>query len=189
MHEAELATVAVYEAFGAALLRYATQVSGSQDEGRDAVQEVFLRYFVERRYGRNIENPRAWLYHVLRNYLLDKLKAASSQREVQTEDVESLTVQNREDPERLLLRSQGAQEIAKVLSGREFTCLKLRSDGFSYSEIAELMDVRIGTVGAMIARAQSKLRRYGGGDKKTGFRSMAEALLCLVQEALTYPTR
>ena len=177
----------VYEEFGPALLRYAGQLAASQDEARDAVQEVFLRYFVEVRYGRTIENPRAWLYHVLRNYLLDQIKAAPSRREVQTADVDSLLPQNDVNPENLLQRSQGAQELAKVLSGREFTCLTLRGEGLSYSEIAVVMDVRIGTVGATLARAQQKLRRYGGGQKNS-FTGIAEALLCLVQEALTYST-
>ncbi|MDR3699653.1 MAG: RNA polymerase sigma factor [Candidatus Sulfopaludibacter sp.] len=185
--EAEQATVTVYEEFGPALLRYAGQLAASQDEARDAVQEVFLRYFVEVRYGRNIENPRAWLYHVLRNYLLDQIKAAPSRREVQTADVDSLSPQTDVNPENLLQRSQGAQELAKVLSGREFTCLTLRGEGLSYSEIAVVMDIRIGTVGATLARAQQKLRRYGGCQNNS-FTGIAEALLCLVQEALTYTT-
>lgn len=185
---AEQSTVTVYEEFGPALLRYAGQLAASPDEARDAVQEVFLRYFVEVRYGRIIENPRAWLYHVLRNYLLDQIKAAPSRREVPTADVDNLTPQSNVNPENLLQRSQGAREIAKVLSGREFTCLTLRGEGLSYSEIAEVMDIRIGTVGATLARAQQKLRRYGGCDQKNSFTGIAEALLCLVQEALTYTT-
>lgn len=185
--DAQQATIAVYEEYGAALLRCASQLA-SPDEARDAVQEVFLRYFVERRFGRNIENPRAWLYHVLRNYLLDQIKAAPNRREVQAANVEALVQETNANPENLLERSQMAKEIAKVLSGREFTCLTLRGEGLSYSEIAQVMDVRIGTVGATLSRAQEKLRRYGSLDKQNSFRGLAEAILCLVQEALNYST-
>jgi RNA polymerase sigma-70 factor (ECF subfamily) len=186
--EAEQATIKVYEEYAGALLRYAGQLAASHDEARDAVQEVLLRYFVERRFGRKIENPRAWLYHVLRNYLLDQIKAAPNRREVQAGNVDALILENHENPENLLQRSQMAREIAQVLSGREFTCLTLRGEGLSYSEIAQVMDIRIGTVGATLSRAQEKLRRYGSLDKKNSFRGLAEALLCLVQEALNYST-
>lgn len=185
--EAEQATVALYEEFGAALVRYAGQLAGSPDEARDAVQEVFLRFFVERRYGRSIANPRAWLYRVLRNYLLDRLKAAASQREIQTADFETLAVQGRDNPEEMVQRSQAARQIAQTLSDRECTCLTLRGEGLSYAEIAEVMEIQTGTVGALLSRAQIKLYRYGQDEKKN-VRAVAEALLCLVQEGLTYST-
>lgn len=60
----------LYREHASALSRYAFAFSLTQDGARDAVQQIFLRYFVQRRYGRQIQNPRAWLYVVLRNYLL-----------------------------------------------------------------------------------------------------------------------
>src|SRR5215469_7004253 len=69
--ELEQELLRLYKEHASALSRYATAFAQNQEGARDAVQEVFLRYFIERRYGRIIENPRAWLYHVLRNYLLD----------------------------------------------------------------------------------------------------------------------
>ena len=188
VNHAEQATVAAYEEFGGALLRYASQLAVDPDEARDAVQEVFLRYFVERRYGRTIANPRAWLYQVLRHYLLDRIKAAPAQREVHADDFESLAAQGQDNPEELVQQSEAAQEIAHVLSEREFTCLTLRGEGLSYLEIAQTMDIRTGTVGALLARAQSKLRRYGGLHEKRGFGGVSKALLCLVQEGLAYST-
>ena len=60
--------VGLYREHASELSRYAASFSQSRDGAREAVQEIFLRYFIERRYGRQIENPRAWLYHVVRNY-------------------------------------------------------------------------------------------------------------------------
>lgn len=184
---AEQATVAAYEQFGPALLGYASQLAGNQDVARDAVQEVFLRYFVERRYGRTIESPRAWLYQVLRNYLLDRLKAAPTQLECQA-DLETVAAARQKTPEELVQRTQSAHEIAASLSDREFTCLTLRGEGLSYSEIATVMSIRIGTVGALLARAQTKLRRYERQGKTNTVRAIAEALVYLVQEAARHST-
>ncbi len=180
--------MAAYEQYGAALLRYGTQLGGSADLARDAVQEVFLRYFVERRYGREIESPRAWLYQVLRNYILDRMKAAPSQLECQSADIESIAASRQHSPEEMMERNQSAREIASSLSGREFTCLTLRGEGLSYSEIATVMEIRIGTVGALLARAQTKLRRYSDSGRKSSIRAIAEALVYLVQEASSHST-
>lgn len=186
-NDAGVATIAVYEEFGPAMLRYAGQSAASADEARDAVQEVFLRYFVEQRHGRVIDNPRAWLYQVLRNYILDCAKAAPSQREIPTADLESLGAQQQDNPEELVQRSQAAREIAQALSNREFTCLALRGEGLSYSEIAQVMDICTGTVGALLSRAQIKLRLYGRRQEKRNFQRMAEALLSLLQTELRSP--
>ena len=64
----ELELVGLYREHASELSRYAASFSQNQNGAREAVQEIFLRYFIERRYGRQIENPRTWLYHVLRNY-------------------------------------------------------------------------------------------------------------------------
>ena len=126
------------------------------------MQEVFLRYFMERRYGRHIENPRAWLYYVLRNYLLDRHRTVS-QREVIAENLDQLPG-GQQNPERILHRSEMAREIAALLTEREFHCLRLRAEGLDYAEIATVLGIRIGTVGALLSRAQKKIRQSAEAD-------------------------
>ena len=148
---------AAYQEHSDGLLRYATKLAGNSDEARDALQEIFLRYFVEQSFGRRIEHPRAWLYRVLRNYVIDHFKTPAFRQDVSSEGMEHLP--DREtNPETILQRSELAQEIAAVLSERECDCLRLRSEGLCYADIAEAMGVRAGTVGAMLSRVQKKLR-------------------------------
>ncbi|HWD00117.1 MAG TPA: RNA polymerase sigma factor [Candidatus Sulfopaludibacter sp.] len=164
-----------YHDHAAALLRFGTQLTGCPDLARDAVQEAFLRYFTELRFGRKIENPGAWLYQVLRNYVLDRAKAAPNQREVAA-DLDALTDLNREDPEEMVQRSQAARQVKEHLSPREFTCFSLRKEGLSYIEIADAMSIRIGTVGALMTRVQQKLRRASTEEESTGLRSSLHLL-------------
>lgn len=63
--------LSLYRDHASGLSRYAASLARNQDAARAAVQEIFLRYFVERHYGRQIENPRAWLYDVLRTQLAE----------------------------------------------------------------------------------------------------------------------
>lgn len=80
----------LYGEHTSALSRYAFSFARNQDGARDAVQQIFLRYFVQRRYGRQIQNPRAWLYVVLRNYLQTQPQTIR-QRQGVSRNVDQLT--------------------------------------------------------------------------------------------------
>src|SRR5262245_38428663 len=133
----------------AALLRYARANTGSAETGGEAVQEAFLRYFIERSYGREIRYPKAWLFEVMRNYLRDRASAKSVRCEIPIEVVDTQP-DHSPSPELLVGGMQTAQQIAESLSGRELECLLLRTEGLSYGEIGVAMQVRIGTVGALL---------------------------------------
>ena len=147
----------LYLEHAARLLCYAETLARNRDTGRDAVQEVYLRYFAERRYGVCIENPRAWLYRVLHNHLLDRLNLAAMKFEVSDEGVHEV-LDGCFDAEMLLEQAQTAREIASRFTPRELDCLRLRVEGFSYQEIAQVLGVRPGTVGALLPRVYAKLR-------------------------------
>jgi RNA polymerase sigma-70 factor (ECF subfamily) len=161
LNELEREVADLYEVHAARLLSYAGSLTRDPDIARDAVQEVFLRFFVERRYGNCIENPRAWLYRVLRNYLLDRFATSAMKCEVSSEDTDGVP-DSRGDPETMVQRTQAAQEIASRLTSRELECLRLRTEGFSYEEIAAVLGVRPGTVSALLPRVYSKLRKAVG---------------------------
>ena len=55
--ELEQEVAALYLEHGPRLLRYAETLARNRDTGRDAVQEVFLRYFAKRRNASCVENP------------------------------------------------------------------------------------------------------------------------------------
>jgi RNA polymerase sigma-70 factor (ECF subfamily) len=138
-------------------MKYAMSVAGNQEEARDAVQEAYLRYFIQRRYGRQIDNPPGWLCQVLRNYLLDRFKGAARKLEVASASIEDVPDKS-QNPERTLQGREVAAEIAAVLTGRELQCLRLHAAGLCYEEISAAMDVRLGTVGAVLSRIHRKLR-------------------------------
>ena len=155
--ELEQEVAALYLEHGPRLLRYAETLARNRDTGRDAVQEVFLRYFAKRRNASCVENPHAWLYRVLHNHLLDRLDCAAMKCEVSAEAADQVPDQC-VDAEMRLVETQTAKEIASRLTPRELDCLRLRVEGFSYQEIAQVLGVSPGTVGALLPRVYSKLR-------------------------------
>lgn len=155
----------LYRQHAGELLRFAESLTRQGGAAHDAVQETFLRYFVERRYGRRIEKPRTWLYTVMRNYLQRRMGSPEEKVSAQSGNVDSLA-SDAGDPEALVLRAEAARNIVAGLSNRERQCLDLRLDGLGYAEIAETLGVRPGTVGALLARVHAKVR-CGGEENRT----------------------
>ena len=154
--ELEAEIVQLYSDHAANLKRHAAGIVRCDDLAGDAVQETFMRYFAERSYGRAIDHPRAWLYQVLRHYLFDRM-AGNPAAEPRGDSLEGIADPG-SDPEARVRHSEMAGVIAASLSIRERECLGLRSEGFSYLEIAGIMGLKIGTVGALLVRAHNKIR-------------------------------
>ena len=165
------------------LFAYATAIIHGEDGALDAVQESFLRYFVELRYGRQVENPRAWLYRVVRNYLLDRLGSAAVKRETLLAETDKMAEQ-KPGPEAMVEQAQMAERITSLLTGREMECLRLRSEELSYEEIAGRLGVRPGTVSALLTRAHKKLLAHDE-DTHTLQRRTVAALHFLFQDGGT----
>jgi RNA polymerase sigma factor (sigma-70 family) len=174
----ELELARLHEECLAELMIYAVSIIRCRDAARDAVQEAFLRYFVEQTHGRVVEYPRAWLYRVARNYLLDRMEGAAKKHEVSQDHAIDLPDQNH-GPEDTLRCAQTAQQLTSMLSRKEMECLRLRANGLSYEEIGGVLCVRPGTVSAFLTRAHKKLRmaaRHGGYCRS----ETSEALIFLI---------
>jgi RNA polymerase sigma-70 factor (ECF subfamily) len=150
--------VVLYREHAPGLMRYGSDLAGDHGLSEDAVQEAFFRYFTARGDGRPIPNPRAWLYRVTRNYLLDLLRSAETKEEVGIEDLPD-EPDRRPDPETVLHQMEAVRGLWQSLTPRERECLRLRVEGLRYDEICRVLDIKTGTVAALLARAHQKLRR------------------------------
>lgn len=153
----EAEVVRLYEANSTGLFRYAFVLAKNREAARDVVQETFLRYFVERSAGRAVERPRAWLFQVLRNLTLDWLKASACRRSVTLEEMGDRADRS-QNPESDCSAGEMSRQLWAMLSPREQECIRLRAEGLRYEEIAGVLGVRTGTVGALLARVQKKFR-------------------------------
>ena len=162
--------VDLYEREAGGVLRYAGALAHDPETAHDALQEAFFRFFLCRSAGQQIQYPKGWLFRVARNYVLDQ-KKAGSRNEV---GVESL--RNVPSP---AYHPEGGGPVADLLQGlleiglspREIECIRLRTEDLRYEEIAGVLGLRTGTVGALLARAHEKIRKAvgDGGRKKHGF--------------------
>jgi RNA polymerase sigma-70 factor (ECF subfamily) len=154
----ELEVAQAYNEHASGLLRYAVVTTRNREAAQDAVQEAFLRYFIARSEGQRIQTPRAWLYRVLRNYILDALRSSAVKREIGMEQLQTV-IDARQDPEVSYHHRELARRVCALLAPRELECLRLRNEGFGYEEIAAILSLRSGTVAALLSRGQKKIRK------------------------------
>lgn len=147
-------TLEAYRELSGALTAYARRLTSDAGLAQDAVQETFLRFFLVRMQGEIIRNPSAWLHRVAHNYICESVRSSAVRACVSLD-------------EDTLGKAQVAPEIASVewedafknlLAPREFECLRLRTEGLDYIEIAQAMSIRPGTVGALLHRVGRKIR-------------------------------
>jgi RNA polymerase sigma-70 factor, ECF subfamily len=142
------------------LSRYAARIARDRAIAQDALQETFLRYFIARAGGQRIENPRAWLFRVLANYLVDCIRKSNAMPAVELEAAAQVA-DSRQDVEAGYQQTEAYRCALASLSLREQECVQLRLEGFGYDEIASILQIRPGTVGALLARSLKKFRKSG----------------------------
>lgn len=149
-----LETIEAYREFSGALSSYTRRLTCDPDLAQDAVQETFLRLFVSLMQGDVIQNRSAWLHRVAHNYICETVRSSVVRASVALDENEIEPVQSAAQSEVVEWR----EILEKLLAPREVECLRLRTEGFDYNEIAAQMSIRPGTVGTLLHRAVRKLR-------------------------------
>lgn len=135
-------------------------------DAEDVVQEAYLRAF---RFfgGFRGDNARAWLLKIVRNTGYSWLHQNRAQQPTTAFDEQLHTdMDESKNPETLLLQKADGHLLNQALEElptdfREVLVL-LELEGLSYKEIAEVLDIPIGTVMSRLARARHRLRESLG---------------------------
>lgn len=152
------------EAHYAALYRYAYRLSGSNAEAEDLTQETFCTAQTKLSQLRDASCAKSWLFTILRNAYLHKLRASKKEKQVSLEEIGELMDR---PPEPLpAVDSASLQKALDQLPEAFRTPVILfYFEEFSYRDIAEQMEVPIGTVMSRLARAKAFLRQLVGGQQ------------------------
>jgi RNA polymerase sigma-70 factor (ECF subfamily) len=141
-----------------ALYRYAYRLSGSTADAEDLTQEAFCKAQLHLGQLRDPARAKSWLFCILRNVYLHQVRAEKNQHCVSLTDMNDLPERSpgplsQVDPERL---QQALNELPE--SFRTPVILYYFED-FSYRDIAEQIDLPLGTVMSRLARAKAHLRK------------------------------
>ena len=141
--------------------RLARWLVRNDDDAEDVVQEASLRAF---RYFRTFTggNGRAWFLRIVRNTCLGWRGRRAHMVTDHFDEERHSTQWPLSDPEALLLHTDTAGAIERAMDGlpdRARKVLVLRElEGLSYRELADAMDVPMGTVMSSLSRARRAFR-------------------------------
>ncbi len=135
----------------------------NEHDAEDVVQEAYLRALHSFHSFQSGRDGRAWLLQIVRNTsytLLRKNRAPEAAAELA--DGRKETFDTRPDPETALLEKLSSEGVQKALEElppeyREIIILREFED-FSYAEMAQILELPVGTVMSRLSRARSKLR-------------------------------
>jgi len=140
------------------------QVTGSPEEAEEVTQEAFIRAFIKLDTFQRNSQFFTWLYRIAFNNALTrrrKKRARISLDQIQ-EDNGMEVVDGNEGVDASMLRDERVALVRRAietLSEEHRRILVLREmDEFSYEEIAEILDISIGTVRSRLSRARRQLK-------------------------------
>ena len=156
-----------------ALYRTGLRMTRSEAEAEDLVQETYIKAFRHRDQFTPGTNLRAWLFRILTNTFINLYRRKAARPETtELDDVdESILYRHMRDvspgsaspdPEAELIDNTLSSEVKEALEAlpEKFrTTVLLDVEGFSYKEIAQMLDIPIGTVMSRLHRGRKYLQK------------------------------
>ena len=161
---------------------FAYRLTFDEDDAKDLVQDTYLKAF---RFINSFErgtNAKAWLFRILKNSFINEFRKKSKQpakfdyNEIESyynsDDVDSnLTTDLRVETVQYMI----GDEISGALNALpvDFRTVIILSDleGFTYEEMAKILDIPIGTVRSRLHRARNMLKeKLEGYAKEMGYK-------------------
>ena len=147
-----------------ALYGYAMTLTHSDAESEDLVQETYICAMQHFDRLRPDTNMKAWLFTILRNVWLKKLRRRRSGPDFVPLDEDNMGIQSvQNDPQTVLSRIWERNEVRSALRKmqRHFAeIIVLREiEEFSYKELSGVLDCPVGTVMSRLARARAKFKQ------------------------------
>ena len=157
-----------------ALYSAALRMTRNPADAEDLLQETYLRAY--RGFGGFKEgtNLKAWMYRILTNSYINTYRSKKRRpQETELDDVEELFLYRKlGGPASLLLGRSAEDELLDWVTDTEvkealealpeqyrMTVLLADVEGFAYKEIAEILDVPIGTVMSRLHRGRKALQK------------------------------
>jgi len=156
------------------LYRTALRMTRNPADAEDLVQEAYLRAFRSLHQFKPGTNLRAWIFRIMTNaYINEYRKRSRRPTNASLDDLEEFYLYDHlidsgiqptsERPEDVVLGQLTAQDVLDALDelSDDFREVIVLADieGFAYREIAEIMDIPVGTVMSRLYRARRRLQR------------------------------
>ncbi len=138
------------------------RIVGDYSRAEELADEAFWRLYHQPCGGNNF-NPGGWLYRTATRLAIDNLRAEARRGRYEHEAGPALIAGSGSDPLDAVLEEERSAQVRKALTflrSGQAQLLILRASGFSYQELAETLDVKAGSVGTRLIRAEAAFRKH-----------------------------
>ena len=146
------------------LRRYARALVGERTNADDLVQDTLERAWAKLHLYRRGTDLRAWLFTVMHNVHVNRIRATRSTDPLDDEMPE--LAQRATQSDALMVRDLD-RAIARLPADQRAVLLLVTLEEMSYEEVARTLGIPIGTVMSRLSRAREKLRALMAGQPVT----------------------
>jgi len=164
------------------MYNFAYRLTFDDDDAKDLVQDTFLKAYRFINSFQQGTNAKAWLFRILKNsFINDFRKKSKEPAKVDYQEIE--TYYNSDDVDEPITPDLRVDALQHMIGDEVSTALNALAidfrtviilcdlEGFTYEEMAKILDIPIGTVRSRLHRARNllkeKLRKYA---KSLGFK-------------------
>ena len=149
--------------YGAQIQGYIARRIQPREDARDLTQEVFAR-FIRSRHADGCESPKALLYEIAANLIIDRSRRRKSHRTEQHQPYEDDETEGIGlDPSCVIDGERRLREVEAVILSLPSKCREVfvlsRFEGLSYPDIAVRLNISVATVQKHISKALLRLRQ------------------------------
>lgn len=140
------------------LRRYARALLRDGDRADDLVQDCLERALSRRHLWRGGPSLRPWLFKIMHNVFANQARARARRPRAQPIDQLADGIGVPADQGHGLALAEMARALDSLPEEQRRTVLLVALEGLSYQDVAEVMDVPVGTVMSRLSRARDRLR-------------------------------
>jgi len=140
------------------LYRFAYSLANNEADATDLTQQTFYRYATKGDTIRDASKTKNWLLRTLKNDFLNQVRRSKRFEHVPLEDASPELSQTGEKQSRTLDSQLAVDALQKVNETYRITLSLFYLKQLSYREIAERLEVPIGTVMSRLSRGKAQLK-------------------------------
>ncbi len=141
------------------LLRYTSYILGDENKARDAVQESFIKAYVNLQGFDTNKKFSSWIYRIAHNEAMNIVSKYTKQRSIDVhEDFDSgIDLEEEIGRAELLKQAQNCMQEVPLLYKEPLMLYYFEEK--NYDEISDILRIPIGTVGTRISRGKGLLKK------------------------------
>jgi RNA polymerase sigma-70 factor (ECF subfamily) len=152
-----------------ALYNYALKIARNADDAQDLLQETYYKAYKNYHQFENGTNSKAWMFMILKNTFINNYRKTKREpSKIDYDEIEDIYENIKSDQAEdnnldldfynNLLDDELSEALSKIPAKMREVFLLCDLEGYSYEEIAEIVNIPIGTVRSRLHRARKLLQ-------------------------------